>query len=292
MGGSTTNVPSRSMKRSFFINLRDIWVSLTQLVPHVDAVEAIDEVDAVFGGGHEGEVGVGHEPHSDVGNVEEEPHVPLFDESLDGNEHRDDGHDGGKRIEPELRLGVVIALQGLEADFAPSHRLEECGDVFEQPRAEIDEEETEAEGTDSDDKERSEALTPRHVACLDAASIVVTATLLPGFPPKELHGQIVEQTLQEVTVDVGAETDIDMQHTFDDAEEPVGHGTLGTQDDTEDAEDGGDAGDDAVETIITLEDPRDYSQRHDGQDQKDLEPVEAAEGEPKQRKIAITCHLL
>ena len=278
------------MKRSFFINLRDIWGSLAQLVPHVDAVETVDEVDAVFGGGHEGEVGVGHKPHGDVGNVDEEPHVPLLDECLDRDEHRDDGHDGGERVEPELRLGVVVALQGLEADFAPPHRLEECGDVFEQPGAEIDEEETKAEGAQSDDKERGEALTPRHVARLDAACVIVTATLLPRFPPEELHGQVVEEALQEVAIDVGAETDIDVEHTFDDAEEPVGHGSLGTQDDTEDTEDGGDAGDDAVETIITLNDPRYDCQRHDRQDQEDLEPVEAAEGEPKQRKIAITCH--
>ena len=68
---------------------------------------------------------------------------------------------------------------------------------------------------------------------------------------------------------MGAETDIDVEHTFDDAEEPVGHGSLGSQDDTEDTEDGGDAGNDAVETIITLNDPRDDCQRHDGQDQED-----------------------
>ena len=118
----------------------------------------------------------------------------------------------------------------------------------------------------------------------------MTATLLPRFPPEELHGQVVEEALQEVAIDVGAETDIDVEHTFDDAEESVGHSSLGTQDDTEDTEDGGDAGDDAVETIITLNDPRYDCQRHDRQDQEDLEPVEAAESEPKQRKIAITCH--
>jgi len=164
------------------------------------------------------------------------------------------------------------------------------GDMTEQPGSEMDEEKAETEGAESDDEKREEALAPRHVARADATGVVVTAALLPRLPPEELHRQIVEQALQEVAVDVRAEADVDVEHGFDDAKEPVGHGTLGAQHDAEHAEDGRNAGDDAVETKITLDDPRDDGERHDGRYEEDLEPVEAAEGEPKQGKIAVACH--
>lgn len=81
-----------------------IWLSLVlrQLIPHIDAVEGIDEVDAVLGYGHEREDRVGHEPHGDVGHVDDEPEVPLLDESLDRDPHGDDAKDGGEAVEPEL----------------------------------------------------------------------------------------------------------------------------------------------------------------------------------------------
>ena len=150
-------------------------------------------------------------------------------------------------------------------------------DLLEHPGAEVDEEKAKAQRTRSDDEEGGQTLAPRHVARLDDPGVVVATTFLPRLPAEELHGQVVEQALEEVAVNVGAEADVDVEDTLDDAEEPIGHGSLGTEDHAKHAEDGGDARHDAIEAVVALDDPGDDGKRHDGDDQEDLKPVETPE---------------
>ena len=193
----------------------------------------------------------------------------MFNKCLDGDIERYDTENRGKGIEPELCLLIVVHLQGLELHIGQN--AVECVD---HPRTERLEEYTEKNGHDGNGEECKSTLRPSHVAGLDTIGMIAKLTLSPALPSHELHWQIPKDTLKEITVHVGVETDDDVEETFEDSEYPVGERTFCTKHHAEHAKNGRDGCNAILPAKLAFYEERRQGEQHDASHEYNLECVE------------------
>jgi hypothetical protein len=104
--------------------------------------------------------------------------------------------------------------------------------------------------------------------------MVAKLTLTPTLPPNELHREIPENTLKEISIHVGIETDNDMQESFKHSEYPVGERTFCTQHHTEHTKYSRNSRYAVLPTEFTLNKERRQGKQHDASHEYNLESIE------------------